>query len=120
MNKLTDLPETVQNSLKEGLVALVLAGKYHPKGLQIFEKKDLVHPNDTDGNPSRFAQGMQELGMVREHSITVDSPSIYDLQSYGYALVLVNKKTNETRLRLTDRGYEIYQNILKSMVESLL
>ena len=77
MQELTDLPETIQNSLKEGLVALVLAGKHHPQGLQIYEKRDLVHPNDTSGNPSRFVQGMQELGMVREHSITVDSPFIY-------------------------------------------
>jgi len=120
MQELTDLPEEMLDSLGEGLVALVLAGKYHPEGLPIFEKRDLVHPNDLDGNPSKFAQGMQEIGLVREHSINVNSPFIYDLQSFGYALVLVDSKTGRTRLKLTDWGYEIYQNILKSMVEPLL
>lgn len=120
MQELTELPEEIQTSLKEGLIALVLAGKYYPEGLPIFERSDLVHPNDLEGNPSKLIQEMQKLGLAREHSITVNSPFIYDLQSYGYALVLTDSRTGRTKLKLTDFGYKVYQNILKCMAGPLL
>jgi len=122
MDKITSLPDEIETNLKDTLVALVLAGRHHPEGLLLLEKEVMVHPNDMNGNPSRMVQEFQKLGLKPKHwpTLGLDTKYIYDLQSYGYALVIHDKEKKEDRLRLTDQGYDLYKKIVNVIGKNLL
>ncbi len=111
----------IEDFLRDSLVVLVLAGRHYPEGLLLQPKEAMVHPNDVNGEPSRFVQKMQEAGLRSTHwpTLALDTKYLHNLQSTGYALVIHDRETGLDRLRLTNQGYVLYHKMIKTIGDDL-